>query len=154
MNIFEIEQEILNCVDSETGEIIDFEKLNELQIAREVKIDSVASWVKQLNAESVAIKEEVTNLQSRQKQKEKKAESLKGYLSLVLNGSKFESSKNVISYRKSKSVDITNESLIPEDYIKEEVVYKYNKTDIKHALECGLQVPGAELIEKQNIQIK
>lgn len=32
-NLYEINEEILNCVDMETGEIIDTERLEQLQLA-------------------------------------------------------------------------------------------------------------------------
>lgn len=41
-SLYEIEQSILDCIDTETGEIIDAEKLNELMLEKEVKIENVA----------------------------------------------------------------------------------------------------------------
>ena len=38
--LYEIEQAIMDCVDLETGEIIDIEKLDQLQMDREVKIEN------------------------------------------------------------------------------------------------------------------
>ena len=37
MKLYEINEEILNCVDEETGEITDFERFNNLQIERDEK---------------------------------------------------------------------------------------------------------------------
>lgn len=37
MNLYEIDQEIMNCVDMETGEIIDPARLDELQMDRDIK---------------------------------------------------------------------------------------------------------------------
>ena len=69
MNIYEIDSAILACVDSETGEVIDIEKLAELQVERERKIESVACWVKNLTANAQNIREEEKVL----------AEGLEGY---------------------------------------------------------------------------
>ena len=47
-SLYEIDFEIMNCIDFETGEVVDVEKLTELQMEREHKIESVALWVKNL----------------------------------------------------------------------------------------------------------
>ena len=38
MNLFEIDREIIGCVDAETGEVIDLEKLESLSINANIKI--------------------------------------------------------------------------------------------------------------------
>lgn len=47
-SLYEINAAILDCVDLETGEIIDIERLQELQMEREQKIENVALWYKNL----------------------------------------------------------------------------------------------------------
>ena len=67
MTIYEIDQAIMECVDLETGEIIDTDKLNELELERESKIEGVACWIKDLKAEAEALKNEKQALAERQK---------------------------------------------------------------------------------------
>lgn len=57
-----------------------------------------------------------------------------------------------MSFRKSKSVHITDENELDASFFE----YKRtaNKTAIKKAIEGGELVAGAELIEKDNLQIK
>jgi hypothetical protein len=57
-----------------------------------------------------------------------------------------------MSFRKSKSVHITDENELDASFFE----YKrtVNKTAIKKAIEGGELVAGAELIEKQNLQVK
>ena len=57
-----------------------------------------------------------------------------------------------MSFRKSKSVHITDENELDASFFE----YKrtVNKTAIKKAIEGGELVVGAELIEKQNLQVK
>ena len=57
-----------------------------------------------------------------------------------------------MSFRKSKSVHITDENELDASFFE----YKrtVNKTAIKKAIEGGELVVGAELIEKDNLQIK
>ena len=56
MNLYDIDKAILSCVDMETGEIIDAEKLDELKMEKEQKIRNIACWVKELKAEAEALK--------------------------------------------------------------------------------------------------
>lgn len=58
MNLYEIDQAILACIDPETGELIDEAALVSLQMERADKIRNVALWVKNLNASVVALKAE------------------------------------------------------------------------------------------------
>ena len=52
MTIYEINNAILNCIDMETGEIIDTEQLDKLQMDRDTKFENVACWIKDLKAEA------------------------------------------------------------------------------------------------------
>ena len=46
MNIYEIDSQILSCIDEETGEILDVERLEKLIQDKNNKIESVACWYK------------------------------------------------------------------------------------------------------------
>ena len=158
MTIYEINEQILNCIDLETGEIIDIDRLNDLQLERDTKIENVACWIKELKAEAEAIKAEKQTLAERQKVAENKAESLKKWLAYALDGQKFKTSKCSISYRKSESVEVTEEGL--NNLIKEHdelLTYKApepNKTAIKQALKDGLSVQGVQLVQNTSTIIK
>ena len=158
MTIYEIDKEILNCIDLETGEIIDIDKLNELELERDAKIENVACWIKELKAEAEAIKAEKLILAERQRVAENKAESLKKWLAYALDGQKFKTSKCSISYRKSESVEVTEEGL--NNLIKEHdelLTYKApepNKTAIKQALKDGISVQGVQLVQNTSTIIK
>lgn len=151
--LYEINEEILNCVDTETGEIIDPEKLSQLQMDFDDKVEGIALWIKDLLSDAAAIKAEKDKLNERQKVCENKAKNLKEYLSGFLAGQKFKTPRVAISYRKSESVNVSDIWKIPDDYLK----YKDpdpDKTKIKSALKAGVSIPGVELIENRNIQIK
>lgn len=158
MTIYEINEQILNCIDLETGEIIDIDRLNDLQLERDTKIENVACWIKELKAEAEAIKAEKQTLAERQRVAENKAESLKKWLAYALDGQKFKTSKCSISYRKSESVEVTEEGL--NNLIKEHdelLTYKApepNKTAIKQALKDGLSVQGVQLVQNTSTIIK
>lgn len=152
-SLYEINEAILNCVDMETGEIIDGDRLNELQMAFDDKVENIALWIKDLLAEAEAVKAEKNNLAKRQQVCENKAKSLKEYLSKFLAGEKFKTSKVSISYRKSESVEVEDITKVDDNYLKfaEPTV---DKTKIKKALKEGIQLDGVKLVESQNIQIK
>ena len=40
-SLYQIEEAIMDCVDMETGEIIEIERLDQLQMEREVKIENI-----------------------------------------------------------------------------------------------------------------
>lgn len=151
--LYEIDEEILNCVDMETGEIIDVERLGQLQLAHNDKVEGIALWIKNLLSDANAIKEEEDKLAQRRKVNENKAKNLKEYLSKFLNGQKFKTPKVSISYRKSESVEVTDISKLDDGYLKfaEPTV---DKTKVKKALKAGTVLQGVSLVENQNIQIR
>lgn len=153
MNLYEIDNEIMSCVDMETGEIIDAEKLDQLQMNRDQKIENIALWIKNLTSDAEALKAEKLTFADRQRVTEHKIASLKKYLSDYLAGEKYKSAKVSVSFRKSESVNIVDMSQIPEQYLKV-AEPTADKTGIKNALKAGEVIAGAELIENQNIQIK
>lgn len=158
MKLYEIDNAILDCIDMETGEIIDIDKLNELELERETKIENVACWIKDLKAEAEAIKTEKQALAERQKVAENKAESLKKWIAYALQGEKFKTPKCAISFRKTESVEVTDEGL--NNLMKghdELLTYKApepNKTAIKQALKDGLNVEGVQLVQNTSVIIK
>ena len=158
MKLYEIDNAILDCIDLETGEVIDTEKLDALNMERDAKIENVACWIKDLRAENEAIKSEKQKLDSRRKVNDNKIESLMGWLNYALNGTKFKTGKCAISFRNTESVEVTEEGL--EALMKEHdelLTYKApepNKTAIKQALKDGLTVAGVELVRNTNVIIK
>ena len=153
MNLYEIDAEILGCVDVETGEIFDVDKFEELSLTRDAKIENICLWIKNLKAQAEALKAEKDSFAQRQKAAETKMESLKRYITGYLEGTAFESAKVKVSFRKSEAVEILEGAVIPDEYLrfKEPEV---NKAELKAALKSGVQVPGVSIVENQNIQIK
>ena len=158
MTLYEIDYSILECIDMETGEVIDTEKLNALNMERDAKVENVACWIKELKAEAEAIKAEKQKLADRQKAAENKAESLKRWLAYALDGKKFNTAKCSVSFRNTESVEVTDQGL--ENLMKEHddlLTYKTpepNKTAIKQAIKDGLNVAGVQLVQNVSTIIK
>ena len=160
MTIYEIDQAIQNLVDPETGELLDYEAFEQLQMERDQKIDNVGAWIKDLQAQADAIQAEEKNLAERRRVINNRIADLKGYLDKALQGEKFTSARVAISYRKSTSVEVTDEEKLVKwakrNKFRElfQIRTTVNKTEIGKLLKAGKAVAGAELAEKVNIQIK
>jgi heme oxygenase len=152
-NLYEINKELLNCIDLETGEIIDTESFDKLQIEKNDKLENVALWYKNLQSEAQSYKAEETIFAEKRKRAENKAESLKKYLDIELQGNKFNTVKVDITYRKSTSVNVLDVNTLPEKYRKTVTTVSADKVNIAKALKVGEVVTGAELVESNNIQI-
>lgn len=146
-----------HAIDRETGEIKNEEALDaleELQMQREEKIEGLLLWVKNLTAEAEAIKKEKATLETRQKALEKRANTLMGILAKELNGEKFDTPRVSVRWRKSESVEYKGDVyLLPEDCIKY-LTPEINKTELKKKLKNGANIPGAEIVVRNNMQIK
>lgn len=164
MTLYEIDQELRQLleavqIDEETGEILDGfdpEKVEELNILRDKKLEGVALFVKELSYEEEALKAEAKKLTERAKSKHNKAQSLVNYLSMSLlnnNQTKYETNKVALSFRKSEAVE-TDETLVPKKYFKKKIELALDKAGIKKLLKAGKKIRGCLLIEKQNLQIK
>lgn len=155
MNLYEIDEAILDCIDLENGDILDIEKLDALEMERHAKISNLACWIKDLKSDAAAIKAEKEILEGRMKAKSNLADRLSNYLEKYLNGAKFEDSRCAISYRKSESTEIAEDldlNTLPDDCKK--ITVTANKTAIKAALKSGAKIDGCALVVKNNIQIR
>jgi hypothetical protein len=152
--LYYIDQAILNCIDMETGEIIDVEQLERLQIERDAKIENVICWIKNLESDASAIKAEAKSLTDRANKAENKAAELKDWLVGALGGQTFNSARCAVSWRKSESVEIEDEKKIPLQYMIKKTEYKPDKTAIKIMLKSGTEIQGCKIVKKLNPQIK
>lgn len=157
MNLYEIKQSIQEaidkCIDMETGEIINPELLDNLNEQLNIKRENIALYIKNLVADSKAIDEEIKNLTARKRSINNKVDWLKSYLANDLQGNKFETAKVVVSFRRSKAIDIAPNANIPDDYLIPQEP-KVDKTGLKKAIQSGEIIAGVSIVEKQNISIK
>ena len=160
MTLYEIDQAILDCIDTESGEIIDAARLSALQMERCAKLEGIACWIKNLEADAEAYKAEKESFAARERAARNKAESLKSWLTDALQGEKLTTTKAAISFRRSDVVEIPNEELFvswAESENRSLLTYKQpvpNKAAIKEALKSGAILQGAFINRKDNIQIK
>jgi len=148
-----IELDADRFVDGETGEIVSREAFDALQVERDEKIEGVALGYKNEDAKAKAIEAEIKNLKERMERHKKRAEGYKQFLAMVLEGQKFETGKVAVSYRKSEAVE-ANVDEIPAEYRKVKTIVEADKVQLKADIKAGKKIPGAEIVTKQNIQIK
>ncbi len=153
-NLYEINQEMLDCIDQETGEIIDVERLTALQMDFDEKIHNIALWIKNLRSDAEAFKKEKEFFSEREKRAKAKEEQLKTLLSNALNGSKFSDNQVEITFRSSKQVQINNIARIPREFLRVKTETEPDKTKISAALKQGGSIDGCCLVENKNIIIK
>ena len=153
-NLYDIQRGITDCVDEETGEVIDFEKLSALTMELSEKIENIALWIKNLEADAEAFKKEEEAFEERKKAAANKAESLRRYLDTALNGQKFATERVSVSFRSSKAVQIAENTELPAEYIKTKVEKLPDTKKIGDALKNGIAVPGCALVTNRNMQIK
>lgn len=157
MNLYEIDREIERCfeIDPETGEILNADKLDALQMDKERKIENLACYIKNLKAEEAAFSAEKKALSDRDNATKAKRERLENYLFGYLNGEKFSSAKCAISFRRTpERVEIADESAIPAQYFREQVVKAPDKNAIKAALKNGESIAGCALVSSLSMSVK
>lgn len=163
MKLFDIDEKLAACVkldesrvvDTESGEIIDLEAIAALEMERDKKIENLGCWYKNLLADAEALKVQKNAFAEREKAAKAKAESLKGFLGRYLNGKKFETAKVAMSFRKSEAVEFDAKCIgdVPEEFLKFKDP-ELDKVAVKKAIKAGETVPGCELVQRQNLQIK
>ena len=160
--LYDIDQAILDCVDPETGEILDPEKLDALQMERERKLEGVALWVKDLNYEAQMVKEEADRLTARKRALDNKISALKMWLLMALDGGKLKTPRcNVYQTHSTRLAVEDEEQLVkflktlkePERFLKFREP-ELKKDDIKKALKDGTIIPGAALETTESVVIK
>lgn len=156
-NLYQIRAEIENFaaeVDEETGEFLNAEAWDELNMDYAEKIENTACYIKNIRAFISDLKAEEDSLKERRGRYEKKAAQLEKLLSDHMDGEKFETARCVVSFRTSKAVEVEDMSLLPENLLTIKTSVTPNKTAIGRLLKEGQEVIGCSLVERQNISIK
>lgn len=162
MNLYNLTAELQHAVDNiqideETGEVKGFEALDALDAEFDVKAEAYALTIKNLLAFASDVKTESDNLRARGDAAKKRAEAMKTHLAQSMTAvgkDKITTSKAALSFRKSTSVSVLDDTKIPDDLCKIETTRKPDKTAIGKLLKTGEYVPGAELAESMNLQVK
>lgn len=160
--LYDIDAAILACVDMETGEILDAEKLDALQMEREQKLEGVALWIKDLKAEAEAVKAEADRLTARKKAVENKIDGLKQWLLYALNGEKLKTPRCNVYQTHSQKVVIDDEKALVDMLMSSPFGEKFlrmkepeiDKNALKDSLKQGYEYEFAHLEETESVVIR
>jgi hypothetical protein len=152
-NLYEIDAAIAACVDPETGEIIDVEQLQALQLEREQKVENVALWYKNLLSDAEQYAAEEAAFKKKKLRAQAQAERLKQYLLDALGGDKYKSARVSISYRSAPRVVVDDVLNLPPRFVRF-ADPEPNKTAIAAAIKDGEEVHGAHIESNVSIIIK
>ena len=164
MKLYEIKNGMIDTLDifleSEQTEM-DRENYNDIMeyLKEELKSKSsdLIKYIRNLELENTVTKLEIERLEDLKKSKEKKIKSIKSYIKgilLDLDKKKVETELGNLSLRKTTSVEITDITKIPKEYlvVKEEITP--SKKLIGDSLKKNILIDGAVLKEDYSVLIK
>lgn len=125
-------------------------------IGTEDKLVSYCQVIKQLQADAAMLKDEIDRLTAKKKACENSVTRMRDTLAFFLSSTGREKAKAgsfSVSLTSSCSVNVCDESLIPEEYTIPQPS-KIDKAYIRQALLSGELVPGAELVTKESVTIR
>lgn len=144
-------------IAEQEGEITeeDMQMLNELEIAKTDKLEGYGVIIREMKSEIDECDAEMKRIKEIADRKKNAMERLKKSLQEFMIGNeidKFESVKVKLSFRKSQSLEIEEDAIIPEDLMR--IKKEPDKTAIKEFIVNGGELQGVHLLDKKNIQIK
>lgn len=120
-------------------------------------LDSARAFLLHLKNKLDVIKYESDRLNSISKSTEKTIDAINNIFKIILSkndGKKITTTNGYISSRKSKSVEILDESKIDNKYKDTKTVTTVSKTKIKEDIANGIEVSGATITEKISVTVK
>lgn len=160
MKLYEISEVIRAAldhieVDEETGEILSADALHAVEAQAAEKIEATALYLREMDAEAKAAKEEADRILARVKSMQKRSDYLKSMLLDAIHATgKVKTARVTVSIRKTQAVAIDEGANLPEAYTTVKTTVSPNKIAIKQALTDGLEVPGCRLEERESVSIR
>lgn len=154
MKLYEIIRAIDEILDDEALEPDQRHALlDQVGLDLDNKLESLCRAVKNLEAEAEVYRDRAREWTAKARSLESRAEWLRSYLAHhIPAGEKWKRGDSSISYRKSQAVNVTNLEEVPNEYRRIEI--SVAKSDAIRELKAGIIVPGLELVESYNIQVK
>lgn len=142
-------------LDEETGEILNADELHAVEAEAADKIEATALYLRELDAEAKAAKEEADRMLARVKSLQKRSDYLKAMLLEALHATgKVKTARVSVSIRTTKAVEIAEGADLPEAYTTVKTTVSPNKVAIKQALLDGVEVPGCSLEARESVSIR
>lgn len=143
-------------LDEETGEILSADELHAVEAEAAEKIEATALYLRELDAEAKAAKDEADRMKARAEALEKKSETLKHLMLEVLPavGGKVKTPSVTVFIRTSKAIEVADGVTLPDAFVTVRTTTTPNKTALKEAIEAGADIEGVRLVERESVQIK
>lgn len=162
MKLYEIPEEYRKAlegvqVDEETGEILGTDALVEFAGDLNETIKNTGLYLFELDSEAQQIDAQIKRLKARKDDMKRRADTLKNLMldAMTSTGLKKVSDPLVTVYlRKSTATIVDNMELIPKDLLRVKVEKSPDLVAISKTIKSGIEVPGAHLEERQNVNIK
>lgn len=162
MKLYEIPEEYRKVlegvqVDEETGEILGTDALVEFAGDLNETIKNTGLYLFELDSEAQQIDAQIKRLKARKDGMKRRAETLKNLMldAMTSTGLKKVQDPLVTVYlRKSTATIVDNMELIPKDLLRVKVETSPDLVAISKTIKSGIEVPGAHLEERQNVNIK
>ena len=159
MNLYEMAtnyRDLTNRDDLDPDTVVD--TLDALTDSMNVKIDNIASWIDENQADIEFAKKRIKDLQAEKKRLEGLNDRLNGYLADTLDQAgikKLTTDQHIVSVRNYRASTVVSEpDKLTADLVKEVHEYQPDKTAIYKALSAGKNVPGAHLEPNRKAVIK
>lgn len=142
-------------VDPETGEILSADALHAVEAEASEKIEATALYLRELDAEAKAAKDEADRMIARVKSMQKRSDYLKAMLLEALHATgKVKTGRVTVSIRTTQAVAVDEGTNLPEAYTTVKTTVSPNKIAIKQALLDGVEVPGCSLEARESVSIR
>lgn len=142
-------------VDEETGEILQADALHAVEAEAADKIEATALYLRELDAEAKAAKDEADRMIARVKSMQKRSDYLKSMLIEALHATgKVKTARVTVSIRTTQAVAVDEGANLPEAYTTVKTTVSPNKIAIKQALLDGVEVPGCHIEERESVSIR
>ena len=160
MKLYEISDAIRTALDhieldEETGEILSADALHAVEAQAAEKIEATALYLREIDAEARAAKEEADRMLDRVKSMQKRSDYLKSMLLEALHATgKVKTARVTVSIRTTQAVAVDEGANLPEAYTTVKTTVSPNKVAIKQALLDGVEVPGCSLEARESVSIR
>lgn len=155
MKLYDI-AEIYENLENIDDEVAVEAAMDGLDAALEEKLESTAKVIRNLEAEAEALEAEEKRLKARKMAVKNRIADIKGYVQENLEAmGKDKVTSGIFKWSiqaNAPSVNILDESLIPDEYWK--IERKPMKTEIKKAIEAGELTEGVELVRTKSLRLR
>jgi hypothetical protein len=129
------------------------EKINSLNLARDIKIAHVATMIKGAKGVISSLEKERDELERKKRSAEQQLSTLTRYLSkLVGERNDFECGGVKLTWETRQEIAV-DEDALPERYFVDRIVRSIDSKMLKEKLQQGEQIPGATLIESRHLVV-